>query len=160
MKKLLSLASILKIRKKAISQGKTVVFTNGCFDLLHRGHIEYLSKAKKLGDILIVGLNSDSSVRKIKGKSRPLMAQKDRATILSALECIDYIVIFNEKTPLRLISILKPDILVKGADYRKYEIVGKEIVEARGGKVIRIPFIKGYSTTSFLERIRKLSKIN
>jgi len=130
-----------------------VVFTNGCFDILHRGHIEYLKKAKTLGDILIVGLNSDSSVRKIKGEKRPIVKQKDRAEILAALSFVDYICIFNEETPEKMIKILIPDVLVKGGDWAKPDIVGKDIVESCGGKVVTVPLVKGKSTKNIIRTI-------
>ena len=125
MKKILNnleeLKNILNAR-----EGKKIVFTNGCFDIIHRGHVEYLQKAKELGDILILGLNSDDSVRRLKGASRPINNETDRAIVLSALECIDYVVIFDEDTPLELIKFIKPDILVKGGDYKIEEVVGRE----------------------------------
>jgi len=132
-----------------------VVFTNGCFDLLHRGHIEYLKKAKKLGDILIVGLNSDSSVKKIKGEGRPIQGQADRAVILASLYFVDYVCIFNELTPLKLISKLIPDILAKGGDWKVKDIVGKDIVESHGGKVLSIKMVKGKSTRNIIQTILK-----
>lgn len=134
-------------------RGKRVVFTNGCFDILHVGHIEYLSKARKLGDLLVVGLNSDASVRGIKGKSRPVNRQADRARVLSALCFVDYVTIFGERTPEKLIRSLKPDVLVKGADWKECDIVGGEFVRSYGGRVARIPFVKGYSTTSVIKKI-------
>ncbi|GMB90604.1 Bifunctional protein hldE [Helicobacter ailurogastricus] len=130
-----------------------IIFTNGCFDLLHRGHVEYLQKAKALGGLLVVGLNSDSSVRRLKGKSRPICNQEARAFVLAGLECVDFIVIFEEDTPLELIKALKPHILVKGADYAGKEVVGSSLVQ----KVVLIDFVKGYSTTSTLERIQSLT---
>jgi D-beta-D-heptose 7-phosphate kinase/D-beta-D-heptose 1-phosphate adenosyltransferase len=132
-------------------QGKKIVFTNGCFDLLHLGHVSLFEKAKKLGDILIVAINSDKSLKGLKGPKRPLVNQKDRAKILLALKAIDYVVIFNEPTPKELLSILKPDILVKGGDYKLAEIVGREFVK----KVYRFPFVKGHSTTNLINLIVK-----
>ena len=134
-------------------EGKTVVFTNGCFDLLHVGHIRYLQESRRLGDCLVLGLNSDSSVRRLKGKKRPLISQGERAHILSALDCVDYLVIFNELTPLNLIRRLKPDILVKGGDYKKSEVVGADRVEEYGGRVELIPVVKGRSTSDIVQRI-------
>jgi D-beta-D-heptose 7-phosphate kinase/D-beta-D-heptose 1-phosphate adenosyltransferase len=140
------------LRRKR-SKGSTVVFTNGCFDILHAGHVHYLAKAKKLGDILVVGLNSDKSVRAIKGSARPINNELDRANVLSALESVDYVCIFNEPTPKRLIEELEPDVLVKGGDWKIKDIVGASFVTARGGSVKTIPFVKGRSTTSLLKRI-------
>lgn len=136
------------------SQGKIIVFTNGCFDILHRGHVEYLNQAKRLGDILILGLNSDQSVRILKGPGRPFVSEDDRAYILSQLLPVDVVTIFNEETPYNLIDLVRPNILAKGGDYRPDQIVGKDIVEKYGGKVIPINFIKGKSTSGLIERIR------
>lgn len=138
---------------KLRSEKKRVVFTNGCFDILHAGHVAYLRKARKLGDALVVALNSDSSVRAIKGKARPINKEADRALVLSALYFVDYVTIFADPTPERLIKALKPDILVKGADWKAKHIVGADFVKSYGGKVVRIPFVKGYSTTSVLKEI-------
>jgi rfaE bifunctional protein nucleotidyltransferase chain/domain len=138
------------------SKGKRIVFTNGCFDILHVGHADYLSKAKSCGDILVIGLNSDSSVRKIKGSRRPVNKERDRAKVLSALEAVDYITIFSESTPERIIKELKPDILVKGGDWKAKDIVGSDFVRSCGGKVRRIPFVKGHSTTSLIKKINSL----
>jgi len=155
MGKIVKLEELIQIRKKAREQNKKVVFTNGCFDLLHRGHIEYLKKAKRLGDILIVGLNSDSSVRKIKGQGRPIQKQADRAAILDSLYFVDYVCIFNELSPFKLISKLTPDILVKGGDWKVKDIVGKGIVESHGGKVLSIKMVKGKSTRNIIQTILK-----
>jgi len=133
---------------------KKVVFTNGCFDILHAGHITYLNRARKLGDALVIGLNSDSSVRAIKGKHRPVNRQADRALVLSALSFVDYVVIFSDPTPEKLIRALRPDILVKGADWKVSQIAGADFVKSYGGRVVRVPFVRGYSTTSVLEKIR------
>ena len=135
------------------SKDKRVVFTNGCFDILHVGHVTYLKKARGLGDALVVGLNSDSSVRAIKGKGRPINREADRAKVLSALYFVDYVTIFSDPTPERLIKTLKPDVLVKGADWREEHIVGADFVKSYGGKMARIPFVKGHSTTSVLKKI-------
>lgn len=145
----------LKTLKKSLKdrKGKTVVFTNGCFDILHYGHVAYLQKAKALGDILIVGLNSDSSIRRIKGDKRPLNPQLDRGLVLSALECVDYIVIFSEPTPVKLIKSIRPDVLVKGKDWRVQEIAGAKEVLEQGGKVKTIALVKNRSTTGLIERI-------
>jgi len=152
-KKIKSSKQLVKIRSQLKKEGKKVVFTNGCFDLLHRGHIECLRKARSLGDVLMVGLNSDSSVRKIKGEKRPILSQNDRAEILASLEMVDYVLIFNEETPYKVIARLVPDILVKGADYRKDEIVGKDIVESSGGRVIRVKQVAGRSVRDIIRKI-------
>ena len=133
---------------------KTVIFTNGVFDLLHPGHLRYLRQARALGDALIVGLNSDGSVQANKGPARPITAQNERAEIVSALDCVDAVVIFEEETPLEVIRALQPDVLVKGADWAENAIVGRDVVEARGGKVIRVPIEPGHSSTAIIERIR------
>jgi len=134
--------------------GKRVVFTNGCFDLLHVGHVRYLQSARELGDALVVGVNSDASVRRLKGEDRPINPARDRAEILAALACVDFVTIFNAATPLRLIRAVGPDILVKGGDWPLEAIVGREAVEARGGSVLTIPFEKRRSTSELVERIR------
>ena len=149
IKKQLNLKTIVATLKK---HKKTIVFTNGCFDILHLGHIRYLEAAKRLGDVLVVGLNSDSSVRKIK-PGRPINNQESRAGVLTALECVDFITIFNQDTPLKLIKLFKPDILVKGADWKEEDIVGADFVQSYGGKVKTIKYLKGYSTTSLIEKI-------
>jgi D-beta-D-heptose 7-phosphate kinase/D-beta-D-heptose 1-phosphate adenosyltransferase len=136
--------------------GRRVVFTNGCFDLLHPGHIETLEKARSMGDALVVGVNSDRSVRLMKGTGRPILPERERAEILAALECVDGVVIFDEPTPLEIIAVLLPDVLVKGGDWASDQIVGREEVEAAGGEVVSIPLVAGYSTTAILEKIRKL----
>jgi len=135
------------------SRGKKIVFTNGCFDLLHVGHVKYLQKARELGDLLVVGLNSDASVRRLKGESRPLIEETERAHILAALDCIDFVVLFDDDTPLRLIEALSPDILVKGGDYSVEQVVGRELVEARGGRVELVQFVDGRSTSRIIEKI-------
>ena len=151
--KIKSLKELSRIRDILKKQGKTVVFTNGCFDIIHRGHIECLRKAKSFGDILIVGLNSDSSVRKIKGDRRPIVYQKDRAEILASLEMVDYVSIFNETTPFRMISKLVPDVLVKGGDYTKGNIVGNNVVLSGGGKVKTVRQVTGRSTQNIIQKI-------
>ena len=135
--------------------GRRVVFTNGCFDLLHPGHIHGLEQARQLGDVLIVGLNSDRSVRQLKGPVRPVIPEAERAEILSALESVDAVVIFDEPTPREVISRLLPDVLVKGGDWPGDQIVGREEVEAAGGRVVSLPFVPGYSTSAILEKIRE-----
>ena len=155
MKKLKSKKEIIRIVKDLKKKGKKIVFTNGCFDLIHLGHIRYLEKAKKLGDILIVGINSDSSVRKIKGKGRPLANQRARAEILAALEFVNYVTIFSEKDPSKIISLLKPHIHVKGGDYKLSQIKERELVKSYGGKLVILPEVKGYSTTNLMKLILK-----
>lgn len=150
--------SITGIRKELAEAGKTVVFTNGCFDILHRGHVEYLAQAREQGDALILGLNNDASVRRLKGSQRPILPEEDRAFILAGLAAIDYVVLFEEDTPLELISIIQPDILVKGGDYNVADIVGREVVEKRGGKVIVLPFVPNRSTTDIVQKITELVK--
>lgn len=137
------------------TQGKKIVFTNGCFDLLHVGHVKYLQKARRLGDLLVLGLNSDDSIRRLKGENRPLIGQDERAHILAALDCIDYVAIFDEDTPLELITALRPDILVKGGDYTPEGVVGKDVVESHGGRVELITFVDGKSTTNIIEKVLK-----
>ncbi len=134
--------------------GKAIVFTNGVFDLLHPGHVRYLQHARSLGDALIVGLNSDRSVRANKAAGRPITPETERAEILEALACVDAVVVFDEDTPHDLIAALRPDVLVKGADWAENAIVGRDIVEARGGRVVRVPVEQGYSTTAIIARIR------
>ena len=135
--------------------GKKIVFTNGCFDILHPGHVSYLAEARALGDILVVGLNSDVSVRRLKGDKRPIMSEEARAQLLAALAAVDYVTIFAEDDPYNLINLLQPDILVKGGDWDTSAIVGRDIVEAGGGKVYSLPFIDEYSTTSIVEEIMR-----
>jgi rfaE bifunctional protein nucleotidyltransferase chain/domain len=146
---------LLRIIRDLKAKGKQIVFTNGCFDLLHVGHIRYLEKAKALGDVLAVGVNSDSSVRKLKGPKRPILPEEERAEILSSLGCVDYVTLFNEIDPLKLITSLQPDVLVKGGDWAKEQIVGREVVERSGGEVVIIPFVKRASTSNLIETILK-----
>jgi D-beta-D-heptose 7-phosphate kinase/D-beta-D-heptose 1-phosphate adenosyltransferase len=155
----LGLVSLPALKKNVLrlkKQREKIVFTNGCFDLLHAGHISLLQKAKSLGDILIVGLNTDRSVRKLKGKGRPVVPEKERALILSALRDVDFVVFFSEPTPINLIRALSPDVLVKGADYKNSQIVGANWVNANGGKVVRIPLVKGKSTTAIYRKLKRL----
>ena len=140
---------LLQIREK----GLTIGFTNGCFDILHKGHIRYLADASDLADVFIIGLNTDSSVKRLKGPNRPLQDQESRAISLSALVFIDYVVMFGEDTPLELLKIIRPNILVKGGDYQVETIVGHDLVTSYGGKVITLPLVKGYSTTSIIKKI-------
>jgi rfaE bifunctional protein nucleotidyltransferase chain/domain len=136
--------------------GKKIVFTNGVFDILHYGHIDYLTEAKALGDVLIVGVNSDSSVKKFKSPSRPVQSEQDRLHIVAALKPVDYVIMFEEETPEKLIKLVKPDVLVKGADYAESEIVGAEFVKSYGGKVHRIELAPGRSTTAIIKKIKEL----
>ena len=149
--KICSQAALKKIVTKLKRSGKKIVFTNGCFDLIHAGHVTLFKKAKSLGDVLIVGINSDASLKRLKGPKRPLVPQKDRAFVIAALEPVDYVVVFSEDTPAEIIASLKPDILVKGGDYKISEIVGRENVK----KVVRVALVKGQSTTSLIEKIVK-----
>lgn len=147
-KKITNIKELKEILNKKHND-KKIVFTNGCFDILHRGHVEYLQKAKELGDLLVIGLNGDSSVKRLKGESRPINNEKDRAIILSALECVDYIIIFYEDTPFELIKKLRPDILVKGGDYKIENVIGREYAK----ETILIDFVEGYSTTKIIKNI-------
>jgi len=144
----------LKEKVEALKKaGKRIVFTNGCFELLHIGHVHYLSAAKAEGDILVVGVNSDRSVREIKGPRRPVMPENERAEVLASLACVDFVTLFDEPDPLVTIRTLMPDVLVKGADWEEDAIVGKDVVEANGGRVVRIPLTQGASTTGIIEKI-------
>ena len=153
--KIKTLSELQKIRGQLKANDMKVVFTNGVFDLIHRGHVEYLEAAKALGDVLILGLNSDQSVKKIKGPFKPVVNEEDRAVVLAALSSIDYVCLFDEETPNRIICTLIPDILVKGGDYQYHEIVGREVVEENGGRVITIPFTAGKSTTNLMREIAR-----
>ena len=155
MGKVVGLNDLKNIRTALRKEGKKVVFTNGCFDLIHRGHIEYLSKAKALGDVLVVGVNTDASTRRIKGDKRPIVSEIDRAFIVANLFPVDYVSLFGEDTPLEIIKAIVPDILVKGGDWKTDDIIGKEIVEQAGGIVSTIEFVPDRSTTSIIERIIK-----
>ena len=150
-----SRANALSLVARLRSAGRTIVFTNGVFDLLHPGHVRYLQQARGLGDALVVGVNSDRSVRANKGPDRPITPELERAEILAALACVDAVAIFDEETPFALISAVQPDILVKGADWAEDAIVGRDAVEARGGRVVRIPLEAGYSTSAILAKIRQ-----
>jgi D-beta-D-heptose 7-phosphate kinase/D-beta-D-heptose 1-phosphate adenosyltransferase len=147
-----TLCEALDIQRR---QGKQVVFTNGCFDLMHAGHVRYLCQARSHGDILVVGLNSDYSVRTIKGQKRPIVAESQRAEVLAGLACVDYVVLFDEPDPLSLIQAIGPDVLVKGADWTEAAIVGADIIRRRGGRVVRIPFVHEIATTEIINRIMK-----
>jgi len=153
MGKVISLRALSRFRGRLRKKKKRVVFTNGTFDILHRGHVEYLLAARKMGDVLIVGLNTDASVRRLKGAGRPINTAADRATVLAALASVDYVCLFAEDTPYRLIRTLLPDVLVKGADWKKEAIVGKDIVEAHGGIVRRVRLTAGRSTSSIIARV-------
>ncbi|HLB00694.1 MAG TPA: D-glycero-beta-D-manno-heptose 1-phosphate adenylyltransferase [Bacteroidota bacterium] len=141
------------VRSRFRDGKKTVVFTNGVFDILHRGHVEYLAKARSLGDVLIVGMNTDASVKRIKGPRRPIVPEQDRAFILSHIDCVDFVCLFTEDTPESLISELVPDVLVKGDDWKPDAIIGRDIVEKAGGRVVTIEFVPDRSTTGIIERI-------
>jgi len=153
--KLRTWREISAIREELASDNKKVIFTNGCFDIMHRGHVQYLQAARELGDVLIVGLNNDDSVRKLKGINRPVNSEIDRAIVLSALQDVDHVVIFTEDTPYKLINTIKPDILVKGGDWKPEDIVGSDIVLKSGGEVLSLDFIKGYSTTKTIKELEK-----
>lgn len=153
--KIKKLEALKRIRAELRKSKKKVVFTNGCFDILHYGHVMYLEKAKEKGDVLIVGLNSDSSVRKIKGKGRPIVNELDRARVLAGLESVDYVVIFGRETPLEIIKALKPDVLIKGSDWKNKGIVGSDLVKSCGGKVLTINLASGRSTTNLIKKIGK-----
>lgn len=151
--KIRGLEELVGVVRERRESGQRVVFTNGCFDLLHRGHTRLLQRARELGDLLIVGLNSDASVRALKGSSRPVLSQDERAEVLAALASVDYVVIFEEADPGRTIAALQPDVLVKGSDWAKEEVVGRETVEGRGGRVVTVPLVEGSSTSDIIQRI-------
>jgi D-glycero-beta-D-manno-heptose 1-phosphate adenylyltransferase len=151
----MTIAGAARFAAECRAAGQRVVFTNGVFDLLHPGHVRYLQQARGLGDVLIVGLNSDRSVGANKGPGRPLTPEAERTEILAALTCVDAVVVFDEETPHDLIAAVAPDVLVKGADWAEDAIVGRDLVEARGGRVVRVPVEQGYSTTSIVARIRR-----
>jgi len=152
--KIFHIEDLSQIIKEWRLDGNKIVFTNGCFDLIHLGHLEILARSADLGDRLIVGINSDKSIKKIKGKSRPIIQEDSRAKQLAAIEFIDAVILFNEDTPFDLINILKPDVLTKGGDYKKNDIVGNELINKERGEVVIIPLNQGYSTTSILEKIK------
>jgi D-glycero-beta-D-manno-heptose 1-phosphate adenylyltransferase len=156
MGRIVSQEELIALLSRANRGSRRVVFTNGCFDLLHPGHIRTLEEARSLGDVLVVGLNRDAGVREAKGDSRPLIGESERAELLAALEAVDFVVLFGEATPRELIARLLPDVLVKGADWGSTEIVGREEVEGAGGRVVSVPLEPGYSTTGILRKIRKL----
>lgn len=152
-RKLKSLEEIKAIVLGARNNGKRIAFTNGCFDLLHRGHVHVLRAAKACADLLIVGINSDESVKQIKGPMRPVLAESDRCELLGAMEMVDFVILFNEPDPYQLIAAIRPDVLVKGGDWNSEKIIGAELVEEAGGSVVVVPYIKGFSTTEIIERI-------
>jgi D-glycero-beta-D-manno-heptose 1-phosphate adenylyltransferase len=156
MSKILDLDGLIRERALLRDSGKVFVFTNGCFDLLHPGHVRYLKQARGLGDALVVALNSDRSVRILKGQGRPILNENERAEVIAALESVDYVTVFDEETPHSLIAQLLPDVLVKGGDWQLNDIVGREEVEAAGGKVLSLPFLEGSSSTEIIERIKRL----
>jgi len=157
-RKLTSLATLSRIVQRAKARGKTIVFTNGCFDVLHAGHVLLLERAKRSGDLLVVAINSDRSVRGLKGPGRPVTSQRDRAMVLAALESVDYVTVFNDPTPQRVITRLKPQVLVKGSDWGAGAIVGADVVRRSGGRVVRIPLLKGYSTSRLIQRLQRRSR--
>jgi D-beta-D-heptose 7-phosphate kinase/D-beta-D-heptose 1-phosphate adenosyltransferase len=154
--KVRSADSLLGEIERHRKQNKTIVFTNGCFDVLHRGHVEYLQFCRRQGDVVVVGLNSDGSVKTIKGPDRPINNQHDRAAVLAALEAVDYVTIFDEPTPLRLIREVRPDVLVKGEDWAQKGVVGREFVESYGGKVALAPLVQGKSSSATIEKVKSL----
>lgn len=153
MSKLLDLDSLIHERERLRREGKRVVFTNGCFDLLHPGHVRYLAEARALGDALIVALNSDRSVRLLKGEGRPILEERDRAEVIAALEAVDFVIVFDQDTPQELIARLIPDVLVKGGDWPVDKIVGRKEVETAGGEVVTLPYVEGSSTSDVIKRI-------
>lgn len=153
--KVLTLKSLVSELAKIRRLGRRIVFTNGCFDLIHPGHVRYLRAARALGDVLVVGVNSDASVRRLKGPSRPLVPARARCEVLAALEMVDFVTLFSADTPYRLIEAVQPDVLVKGGDWRPEAIVGADVVKARGGRVKSLRFAAGFSTTSIVDRIRR-----
>ena len=152
--KLKSLAELRAITAEARTKGKIVVFTNGCFDLVHRGHVHLLREAKALGDLLIVAINSDQSVKTIKGPTRPILPETDRVELIAAMEMVDYVLLFEESDPYKAIAALRPEVLVKGGDWTSEKIIGADIIEGDGGKVAVIPYLKGFSTSEIIEKIR------
>ena len=157
--KIRSLEQLKKEIDRIKSEGKKVVFTNGCFDILHPGHTRYLHAAKAFGDYLVVAVNSDQSVRAIKGEGRPILPQDARTELLAALSCVDGVVIFDEENPLRVIQYLVPHILVKGGDWKEDEIIGADVVRKAGGEVMRIPYVSGFSTTDLIKKIKDLGSL-
>ncbi len=153
VQKIKTLEEIIRLRAELREAGKKIVFTNGCFDILHIGHVRYLNQARSHGDALIVGLNSDSSVREIKGASRPVVPESERAEVLAALACVDYVFIFSDQTPQHVIDAIVPDVLIKGADWEISDIVGRDTVERAGGVVLNIPLVEGSSTSEIIRKV-------
>lgn len=151
--KIRNLSSLKKIIRNLKARGKKIVFTNGCFDLLHYGHAKYLEDAKRKGDILVVAVNSDSSVRKIKGEKRPLVNEKRRSGLIAALQSVDFVILFREETPIKVIKELRPDVLIKGADWNRNNIVGADFIKCIGGRVSTVKLVKGLSTTNLIKKI-------
>ncbi len=158
MGEVVSREELIGIQREVRAAGAVIVFTNGCFDILHRGHTDYLERAKSLGDVLVVGLNTDRSVRALKGETRPIVPEDDRAHVLASLASVDYVCLFDEDTPYELIAAIVPDVLVKGADYSVETIVGAQVVTEHGGKVVALEVLKGRSTRSIIDRILKVGK--
>ena len=156
MKKILSWEALKNEVDRRRGEGQKIAFTNGCFDILHVGHVRYLREARKTGDLLILALNSDASVRAIKGDKRPLVPQEERAEVAASLEAVDYVTLFDETTPLKLIEYLRPDCLVKGGDWREEAVVGRDAVRSWGGRVVLVPVVEGASTTNIVEKIRQV----
>jgi len=154
--KILKLSDLVQVIEGLREAGKRIVFTNGCFDILHVGHVRYLAAARSKGDALVLGLNSDASVKSIKHDNRPIVSQDQRAEVLAGLACVDYITIFDEPDPLALIRTIKPDVLIKGADWKEAEIIGSDVVKSYGGKVVRIDVVPGISTSRIIQRVLKL----
>jgi rfaE bifunctional protein nucleotidyltransferase chain/domain len=156
MNKILTWEALKKEVERRRGEGKKIAFTNGCFDILHAGHVQYLREARKMGDFLILGLNSDASVRAIKGEKRPLVPQAERAEVVASLTAVDYVAVFDETTPFRLIEYLKPDCLVKGGDWQEETVVGGDLVRSWGGRVVIVPLTEGISTTNIVEKVLRL----
>lgn len=156
MRKVMAAPELARQLARLRRAGKRIVFTNGCFDLIHPGHVRYLRTARRLGDVLVVGLNSDASVRRLKGPSRPIVPQRARCEVMAALEMVDFVTVFREDTPYELIRRLQPDVLVKGGDWKPSQIVGADLVRARGGTVRSLPFARGFSTSRLVQRIEAL----
>lgn len=155
LSKIVKLKDLVQKVSTLRESGRTIVFTNGCFDILHVGHVRYLAAARSEGDVLVVGLNSDESTRSIKQENRPIVSQDQRAEVLAGLECVDYITVFNEPDPLKLIQALKPDVLVKGSDWKEEDIIGADVVKEGGGKVVRVDVVPDISTSRIIQRIVK-----
>ncbi len=153
--KILDKESLPPVLARLRFRGMKIVFTNGCFDILHHGHIDYLSKAKDLGNILMLGLNTDSSIKQIKGNMRPVQDEESRKFVMASIHFVDYVIPFSEETPYNLIKTIQPDVLVKGADYKKEEIAGYDIVEDKSGKIVTVDLLEGYSTSSIIEKIKQ-----